>query len=716
MSIDTPRRSAAVRRFRFLAWMVLLLLVAAWFRFHLLAGIPPGLTHDEADHGLTAIDILGGTRSIYFTVGYGREPLYDYATAGMIALLGPSAFAGRLTAAFFSLLLVSGAAAWARRAFGAPVALLAAAGLAIGFWPVMAGRQMLRSITLPAIFTLAVLAFWVGLSHTLGSKGAGVHGSSFSPRLPGSPARSSASVPLLQRRALRADTFLVVAGLLLGLTAYTYIPARAMWLLLPALAAFLAFGGRKERARPGSALWRALGLTLLVAALVALPLAVYLHQNPGLEVRIGELSAPLRAAASGDLRPVLDHALGSLRLFTIEGDQTWRYNVAGRPWLRPLSGLLFYAGLLYAGWLALRSARLGRAGLGPGAGAFTALVWLALGLAPVLVTGPGLSMTQAIGLLPVLYVFPALAAVAIYAAVVRLLAGRGLNPAHVRPALATVGVLLLVGGAAVTYAEYFGEWANAPEVRVQYETAMVTALEYLNAHAPGPAAISTITPGRYHSPAIAALVSSRGTDDLRWFDGRQSLLFPDEPSATLVLPGFTPPPEALGAFWALAEPLGELPMRPDDLDRPLRLYRVQRAQTDPFLAAHLSSGPDFPLRFGDSLELIGYALPTTTARPGDKLRVITAWRLLAPLENAALFSHILSPDGGPPLAQADGLGAPGESWQAGDVLIQLHEIPIPAGILAGSYPLVAGVYTSDDGQRLEANGRDAVTLAEVTIE
>ena len=50
-------------------------------------------------------------------------------------------------------------------------------------------------------------------------------------------------------------------------------------------------------------------------------------------------------------------------------------------------------------------------------GAFLALVWLALGFAPVLVTGPGLATTQAIGALPVVYVFPALALVAGYRAI-----------------------------------------------------------------------------------------------------------------------------------------------------------------------------------------------------------------------------------------------------------------------------------------------------------
>ena len=29
---------------------------------------------------------------------------------------------------------------------------------------------------------------------------------------------------------------------------------------------------------------------------------------------------------------------------------------------------------------------------------------------------------------------------------------------------------------------YFGQWTNHPEVRVQYETTMVTALRYLDAH------------------------------------------------------------------------------------------------------------------------------------------------------------------------------------------------------------------------------------------
>ena len=59
------------------AWITLILLAAAALRLVALDGAPPGMTHDEADHGLTALSIRDGARALYFPIGYGREPLYD---------------------------------------------------------------------------------------------------------------------------------------------------------------------------------------------------------------------------------------------------------------------------------------------------------------------------------------------------------------------------------------------------------------------------------------------------------------------------------------------------------------------------------------------------------------------------------------------------------------------------------------------------------------
>ena len=68
------------------------------------------------------------------------------------------------------------------------------------------------------------------------------------------------------------------------------------------------------------------------------------------------------------------------------------------------------------------------------------------------------------------------------------------------------------------------------------------------------------------------------------------------------------------------------------------------------------------------------------------------------------------------MAQADSLGAPGESWVAGDVLLQLHTLAVPPDAAPGDYPLAVGVTTRPDGARLRlAGGGDMVTLATLTV-
>ncbi|HEY4689645.1 MAG TPA: hypothetical protein VIK33_10060, partial [Anaerolineae bacterium] len=52
--------------------LLAILFVAAAFRLYRLDDIPPGFTHDEADHAADAVAILNGARPIYETVGYGR--------------------------------------------------------------------------------------------------------------------------------------------------------------------------------------------------------------------------------------------------------------------------------------------------------------------------------------------------------------------------------------------------------------------------------------------------------------------------------------------------------------------------------------------------------------------------------------------------------------------------------------------------------------------
>jgi hypothetical protein len=649
-------------RRRALAWLLLILLAAAALRLAALPDVPPGFTHDEADHGLDAWGVVNGARPLYFTVGYGREPLFDYATAGLMAFLGPTYLAGRLTAVFFSLLLVAGTYAWTRRAFGRRVALLAAAGLAVSFWAVMTGRHALRSVTMPALFALAAAAFWDGL-------GAGrPAGAGFIPARP---------VP-----AHRA----VVAGLLLGATFYAYLPARILWALFPGLLVYWALFRRESFRR----LWRPTLVTLGVAALVGTPLFIYLQTNPGAEIRLTQLSGPLDAALVGDWGPFGRNLTGALRLFTVEGDSLWRYNIPGKPWLDPVMGALFYAGLLLAVVAVIQSLTRRRSGpfrLPPAQAdaAVFALAWLGAGLVPAVITGPEASVTRAIAMQPVLYLFPALALSAAY----RLASPRIGDRRRYAPLAA---VLLFGAVGAGTARDYFGAWANHPEVRVQYETTLVTAVDYLNGSDGGAAALSTATPDRFHSPSTALMTLRNPAVTLRWFNGAHSLVLPAAPEATVLFPGFAPLHPDLAPYFA---PVGEpevLSLRPDDIDRPLIVYQIR---PDAVLATWQKRARPLDAALGDVATLVGYELLTPEVGPGEAVQLVTLWQVRQPTTGLVLFTH-LPDESGAPLAQADRLDVPSFYWLPGDHFAQLHAFTLPAELPVGVYPLRVGGYVCVD--------------------
>ena len=103
-----------------------LLLIAFFFRVWRLNDVPPGLHHDEVIIGQVAKDILRGQFGVYFTAGYGHEPLYHYVVAGMFSTLGANAFGLRLTSAFIAMLGVAVTYVFVRRIFSPGVAIGAA--------------------------------------------------------------------------------------------------------------------------------------------------------------------------------------------------------------------------------------------------------------------------------------------------------------------------------------------------------------------------------------------------------------------------------------------------------------------------------------------------------------------------------------------------------------------------------------------------------------
>ncbi len=140
-----------------------LVLLAFFFRVWQLNDVPPGLHHDEVIIGQVAKDILRGNFAIYFTAGYGHEPLYHYLVAGFFAVIGASAFALRLASAFLAVLGLVVAYRLTRRLFSPVVAVGMLAWMSVSLWPVFFARVGLRGITLPLLTTLTAYFLWKAL-------------------------------------------------------------------------------------------------------------------------------------------------------------------------------------------------------------------------------------------------------------------------------------------------------------------------------------------------------------------------------------------------------------------------------------------------------------------------------------------------------------------------------------------------------------------------
>ncbi len=157
--IHATQRQSMDRRWEWIA-VIGIMLVAAALRVLALNDVPPGLHHDEVIIGQVAKDILRGHLAIYFTAGYGHEPLYHYVVASMFAFIGENAFVLRLASAFIALLGLAITYRFIRLIFSPLIALGTMAWMAVSLWPVFFSRVGLRGITLPLMATMTAYFLW----------------------------------------------------------------------------------------------------------------------------------------------------------------------------------------------------------------------------------------------------------------------------------------------------------------------------------------------------------------------------------------------------------------------------------------------------------------------------------------------------------------------------------------------------------------------------
>jgi 4-amino-4-deoxy-L-arabinose transferase-like glycosyltransferase len=635
------------------ATVTILLLLAFGLRVWNLEGVPPGLTHDEASNGHDSAAILRGVHRIYFPVGYGHEPLYNYSVALVTLFLGQSIHTLRITTVFWSLIQIILVTAIAHRWWGRAAALAVLAAYAASFWALMLARVGLRAPVLPALLAASVLAY--------------DHAASAPPG----------------RHAWRGYA---AAGLALGASFYTYMASRGMPLLY---AGFLILALLFDRQR-FRRIWRGTLQTLLVAAAVGAPLFLHLRANPGLEQRVGQLSYAITALAGGDPAPLWRNITDSLPLLVWRGDPFWLYNIAGRPGLEPLLALLFIVGLLAA----LARPRDQHHTL--------VLLWLGVGLAPALIAPVAYNLLRAVGAMPAALLMVALGA----RSVVQLRLER--TPKALATAL--LATAWLVTGATTAHA-YFAAWATHPDVRVAYHHHVVALGRHLEQSPDtSPVVVTSLYPGEFHDPYTMEVTLRRENLSLHWADGRSGLAVPDR-QARFYVEQQTQPPEDL---WALLAddivPVTTLSFAKDahpawtrgyTWNAPATWERIvvsldtevmgQRGDPPPWMPhARLQS----PLVFGETVALVGYRV---TAGEGV-LRLLTAWTVVAPTDaELVIFAHLLDPEGNM-VSQNDRLSVPSWQWEAGDRFIQVHTLPSSSE--TDAHTIAIGLYTYPELTRL----------------
>jgi 4-amino-4-deoxy-L-arabinose transferase-like glycosyltransferase len=667
-----------------------LLLIGAALRLVILDRVPPGLSHDEAYNGVTALEVwLLGRRDIFFDIYNGIEPLIVYWQALYLRLFGITPFAMRLVNVTAGLLIIPLTYALTRQLLASTGirlarwgAWLAALGVSLSFWAIFVSRLALRAVTLSLMELPAFYCFWRGLD---ASQRIDLDGG-LSPR--------------------RRWAYFALGGVWLGAAMYTYLSSR----FLP-FVPLLFFGYGLLRGRVRREHWLGVAIFFVAWGLVFAPLGLYYLSHPDIFARRAGQVLNLPLALAGDPHPLIADTLRTLGMFSLVGADTSRYGLAGRPVFYPLGAIFFHVGLIVS------LARLRHPAQQAAPYAFLLIWWLVM-LVPGFITGESPHFLRTMGALPPTYIFWALGILSVGT----WLALR-IPIAAQRLALAAL-VLYLVASGWLTVHDYFGRWAADVEARTIYGADFTEVARYLEtADLEGPIALSAayyrdwdrfrLDLQMHHHPPFVV-----------WFNGPQTFLLPP-PGTGLdpiyIFPRSAPPHPRWLDFL-------QLDMQGTDITTYRLKPGVQFALDAPLDAIVSSDLPNAgTLPSSGIARLLGYQLEGE-AQAGETLHLLLHWQPLRDVPgdpDYAFFVHLRDRHGYT-WAQADANGYAVVDWQPGVQVFQWLELPLPPDLPPLEYTLVVGLedrglgqplpmfVTDPEGDAVDQPPMTAVTLRTIT--
>jgi hypothetical protein len=503
-----------------------------------------------------------------------------------------------------------------------------------------------------------------------------------------------------------------VAGLLLGLSLYTYQAAR----LLPLLVLFAFLINIISRRSISRRTVQEMLITFGVALLIFAPLGLYAWRNPdAFNDRVRQATLVNRSESYQEQAQIIfDQTRAALRMFAIEGDDEPQFTLPGRPSLNSFLSLFFLTGIVISLWRWKQPVFL------------FLLIWLLLLTVPAMVAGQAATAKRALGAFPAAAI---LIAIGLTVPWQRLLSkANQAEPDSARAAgwqtwaLATYGIVVILGlawTAVTTYRDYFLRWASDPSLPAHFQADHSEVGRYIG-RLPKEETVF-VSPFPVSHPAIQ--LHSRRHPNMRSYDGHSCLILPADESASgttyVIVPGTQEMSlERLQQMISQGQ-VAQGPLRADTNEPYFLTYRVPDGS-----AIDVAPQQTADFVWDEKISLLGHDLEQDTYQAGETINLTLYYQALQDdMAAYTAFVHILSAADphterilwGQRDSEPCHAALATHNWQAGEIIVDSISFQIAEDAPPGEYRLATGFYTWPDLVRLPGAGQQGMEPAEQII-